>query len=400
MAPAHFDIISIGGGLAGSSLARALAARGVRVLVLEREREFRDRVRGEQMQPWGCAEARALDVWDLLQPLGHHQPWIDLFLGPHQMAHRNLVETTTQHAPHFNFYHPAAQEALLSAAARAGAEVRRGVEVRHVSVNGPPSVLVGEGDRTETLTARLVVAADGRQSLARTCITAPTRSDPPFLVIAGVLLDGMDISSDTGLIYMNPEQSVGSYLFPQGGRRVRAYCAYPALRPDRISGAHQLPAFAAVSVAAGAPPSLFESVTVAGPLASFDATDRWVEHPYTQGVVLVGDAAASNDPSWGQGLSLTLRDVRVLRDALLDTDDWDAAGHAYAREHDRHYGVIHEVTLALKDMFMRSGAEASARRARALPLVAADPLRVPDHPFQGPDLPWGVDVLARFLGEE
>ena len=28
----------------------------------------------------------------------------------------------------------------------------------------------------------------------------------------------------------------------------------------------------------------------------------------------------------------------MLRDALLDGTDWDEAGHAYAREHDRHYG--------------------------------------------------------------
>ena len=51
--------------------------------------------------------------------------------------------------------------------------------------------------------------------------------------------------------------------------------------------------------------------------------------------MLVDDAAATNDPCFGCGLSLTLRDVRVLRDALLDVEDWDAACHRYADEHDR-----------------------------------------------------------------
>lgn len=47
--------------------------------------------------------------------------------------------------------------------------------------------------------------------------------------------------------------------------------------------------------------------------------------------MLIGDAAASSDPSWGQGLGLTVRDVRVLRDHLLSRENWDEAGHAYAQ---------------------------------------------------------------------
>src|SRR5215472_11163314 len=58
----------------------------------------------------------------------------------------------------------------------------------------------------------------------------------------------------------------------------------------------------------------------------------------------LGDAAASNDPCFGQGLSLTVRSVRVLRDHLLSYNDWDAAGHAYAAAQDRDYGVVHRVT--------------------------------------------------------
>ena len=38
-----------------------------------------------------------------------------------------------------------------------------------------------------------------------------------------------------------------------------------------------------------------------GPLATFDRADTWVEHPYKEGVVLVGDAAATTDPTYGQG---------------------------------------------------------------------------------------------------
>lgn len=43
--PTTYDVMTIGGGLAGSALARSLATHGYRVLILERELTFRDRVR-------------------------------------------------------------------------------------------------------------------------------------------------------------------------------------------------------------------------------------------------------------------------------------------------------------------------------------------------------------------
>jgi menaquinone-9 beta-reductase len=46
-----YDLITIGGGLAGSTLAGAMAERGFRVLVLERDTHFKDRIRGEGLLP-------------------------------------------------------------------------------------------------------------------------------------------------------------------------------------------------------------------------------------------------------------------------------------------------------------------------------------------------------------
>ena len=57
-----YDIITVGGGLGGASLAKAMAEHGAKVLVLERETQFKDRVRGEILVSWGVAEAKALGI--------------------------------------------------------------------------------------------------------------------------------------------------------------------------------------------------------------------------------------------------------------------------------------------------------------------------------------------------
>ena len=58
MATTSYDIITVGGGIAGASLAKVMAEKGASVLVLERDAVFRVRVRGEAIMPWGTAEAK------------------------------------------------------------------------------------------------------------------------------------------------------------------------------------------------------------------------------------------------------------------------------------------------------------------------------------------------------
>ena len=138
----------------------------------------------------------------------------------------------------------------------------------------------------------------------------------------------------------------------------------------------------------------------AGPLATFEGADNWVEHPYREGVALLGDAAASSDPAWGQGLSLAVRGARILRDALLGNEDWDKAGEEYAREQHRIYDKTRTVTGWFREFFLVGGHAADARRQRALPLIAEDPTRVPDLMFGGPDIPVAANARERFFGED
>lgn len=397
-----YDIITVGGGLGGAALATAMAERGAKVLVLERETHFKDRVRGENLAPWGVAETQALGLYDLLRTTcAHAAPWFEFSMASERGEPRDLLATTPQQLPFVTFYHPVMQEVLLQAATDAGAEVRRGASVRDVRPGDKPTVIVEQEGRVNEIHARLIVGADGRGSVVRKWAGFPVHQDPERLVLSGVLFEEMGTPQEATIYYIiSPNLGQGVPLVPQGGGRVRAYLTQTKANGARLQGATDIPRFIAESVRSGAPAEWYAGAKVVGPLATFDGADVWVEHPYKAGVVLIGDAAATSDPAWGQGLALTVRDVRVLRDALLRHTNWDEAGHAYAAAHDSHYGVIHRVENWLSDMFFATGPEGEACRARALPLIAQDPTRVPDHVASGPELPADETVRRRFFGEE
>src|SRR3954453_9049352 len=60
------EIVIVGGGIAGMSVASALARDGREVAVLEASIDYEDKVRGEEMCPWGVAEAKELGVHQAL----------------------------------------------------------------------------------------------------------------------------------------------------------------------------------------------------------------------------------------------------------------------------------------------------------------------------------------------
>jgi 2-polyprenyl-6-methoxyphenol hydroxylase-like FAD-dependent oxidoreductase len=226
------------------------------------------------------------------------------------------------------------------------------------------------------------------------------QQEPEFLFVSGVLLNSMPADAGTLRMNMNLAAGIMSFLNPQGKDRVRAYLVWRRDAIRRFEGAGDTERFFEESAGTGLPRSLLADAKPAGPLATFSGADTWVDHPYANGIALIGDAAASSDPSWGQGLSLTLRDVRVLRDVLLASQDWEQAGHAYAVEHDRYFGVCHTFNNWLTELFYTPGPEGDAKRARALPLIAADASRLPDADFSGPDMVLDETSRRRMFGEE
>src|SRR4029079_4447400 len=115
---------------------------------------------------------------------------------------------------------------------------------------------------------------------------------------------------------------------------------------------------------AAVPAGAFDAARAAGPLASFPNADIWSDRLYDDRVVLIGDAAGANDPSGGHGLSLCFRDVREVRDLLLDSSDWDAAMAEYARRRMAYYSVLRAYMQWEVPFYTEVGPEIECRRER------------------------------------
>ena len=125
-----YDAIVVGGGLAGSALADQLARSGHRVLVLERETKFKDRVRGENMMPWGVSAAKRLGFLDdLVAARGNMAPhWRNYAMG-NALPPRDLRSTTPDGQTMLNMFHPDLQETLIARNLTATVRRTRGDDV-------------------------------------------------------------------------------------------------------------------------------------------------------------------------------------------------------------------------------------------------------------------------------
>jgi hypothetical protein len=170
-----------------------------------------------------------------------------------------------------------------------------------------------------------------------------------------------------------------------GGRKTRTYYVYPGVagRPG-LSGKDKTQEFIRLCQATGVPESWFAGAESIGPLAEFAGVDRWVESPVKNGVVLIGDAAASSNPSWGCGLSLTLLDVEHLAKALCASNDWSVALGRYAEEHDEYSSALRRILGWMTELTWTPGPEADKRRARVFPPMLSDPRGFPDSIGLGP----------------
>ncbi len=390
----RFDVAIVGAGIAGGALAAVLARAGKSVLLLERSRVHEDRVRGEWIAPWGVVEVQRLGLYDAILAAGGHHP--SKHVGYEEGLDPGIAESRALDlrglAPAvprpLTYGHPGLCDLFDAEAVAAGARLLRGVEQVRVRPGEPPGLEYRHAGAAHTARCRLVVGADGRASSVRRQAGVELHEDPTHHLMSGLLVDGADgWPADVQMV--GTEKDVHYLAFPQGRGRVRLYLCYPLEQRGRLSGPEGpvrfLEAFRLGSVPAS---EALAGARAAGPCPSYPNHDTWTERPYAPGVVLVGDAAGYNDPITGQGLSIALRDVRSVRDLLLDAERWTEDLLApYAEERAERMRRLRFTAWLTSRISAEFDEAAAARRHRARERLAANPLL-------------GLGLAAAFMGPE
>ena len=374
----HCDVIVVGGGIAGSAVASVLAGAGVDVLLLETVTEYRDRVRGEYLQPWGVAEMLRMQLETVLLEAGGG--WCRRMIGYSEgvdpaaaEAEAVPLDAMVPGAPGgFCVGHPQASEALNTTASARGATVRRGVTGVAVAGGREPRVSFAHQGAVHEMACRLVVGADGRQSIVRRALKIDLHVVESKATLGGMLVRADGWCADAGIIGVEGDRHF--LAFPRPGGLVRLYvCRLPSAAPAAPDRArHMLDAYNLACVPGSARLATAEQV---GPCAYFPGSDAWTDVPVTDGGVLIGDAAGWNDPILGCGLSIALRDARSVADVLLAGHDWspDAfIGYVTERaERMRRLRVSAHLSTELHCTFTPAGVE---RRRAFKQRMATDPL--------------------------
>ena len=395
------DVVIVGAGIAGGALGTVLARAGFEVVLLERETTYPDRVRGEYLTPWGVSELGRLDLLQPLRDAGalftrRNIPYDELY-APAE-AEARAFDLTRMHAEKLGALclgHPATCEILAQLAVTSGARLLRGAgNIAATSGHRPTATCTHNGVRLEFAPA-LVIGADGRNSSVRKSLGFTVHADQPHNLVGGMLVKGVR-SWPRDVQAIGVEDRFHFLIFPQGDDLVRLYGCYQFADKSRFDGPDRrtrlLEAFRALKCLPYA--EAIAASTPVGPFNSYSNEDHWVDDPTCPGVVLIGDAAGHNDPVLGQGLSIALRDVRLVAEILCEAR---AAGRApgfkpYIEERDermRRLRVTAQVATRLRVEF---GADARERRRRVgrrmtagqltpLPASLIGPERLPPEAF-------------------
>ncbi len=322
------DLLIVGGGLVGLSLAQALGGAGLRVIVVDRERTAvaaDDRFDGRASAiAWGSAQVlRAIDLWERLA--ARAQPIHDIRVSDSDSLlfvhydHRHAgLEHAGAPAPlgyiiENRFTRRALYEAL---ALNSQVTLLAPAELRSL-VRGPGRVEAELADG-QRLRATLAVACDGRESPQRQAagIGVTRWSYPQTGIVCSIA-------------HELPHQGVAQERFLPAG----PFAVLPL--PDSEDGTHRssivwteraelAPSMLVLTDAEFAAEiqrrfgDSLGRITVAGPRWSYPLgllhAERYVDHR----LALAGDAAHSIHPIAGQGLNLGLRDVAALAECLVD----------------------------------------------------------------------------------
>jgi menaquinone-9 beta-reductase len=315
------DVLVVGGGPAGSTLAWDLARRGVQVIVLERTRFPREKVCGDYVEPRGLRVLEHMGCLGELEareplPISQSSTFVDgecRYRG--EIPFYGLAEGLRPHG--YIIARDELDDAMLATAARAGAVVHEETSVTSVAA-GPAGVEVraGRGARTVRYGARLVAGADGVNSIVGKS-QGLTVDDPRHTAVAqrAYAMVGADVGE--AAFHFDEELFPGyGWSFPLGGGRVNFGVGILAETRRRL-GVHVPELFAAFAERLRQQQPGGESFELcSAPIGGIVKTYGAAGPNHFDGGVLVGDAGCFVDPMTGEGITPAMESALLASRAL------------------------------------------------------------------------------------
>jgi 2-polyprenyl-6-methoxyphenol hydroxylase-like FAD-dependent oxidoreductase len=300
MGDVMIDVIVTGGGPTGLMLAGELRLHGVRVIVLEKEKDLNEHARALGLH------VRSIEIMDqrsLLErflALGKQYPLRGFFAGIHKPQPNRL---DTAHAYILGIPQNITERLLNEHAIELGTEIRRGCELVGLSQD-EDGVTVELADGTR-LRSRYLIGCDGGHSTVRKLLGIDFPGEPARIEW---LLGEMEVAAPPEELAAVAAKVPTSLLrFGPSPRAEGMYCFVARTEEVAEDGA--------------APPTFEEfkqrlrelagsdfSVHSPRRLTRFSDTTRQAERYRSGRVLLAGDAAHIHPPFGGQGLNLGIQD--------------------------------------------------------------------------------------------
>ena len=366
MAPGY-DILIVGGGIAGLSAAIALGARGMKTEIVETGGD-----------PLGAAIGVHGWAVDALGELGVLEACIDratilsIDAPIRDAAGKSLMQEARRTGDavrqSFGIYRPTLLGILRDAAARVGASIRYGVTIQSIRDEGDStSVRLSDGTSKRY---QLLIGADGIYSQVRTS----QFDDAPTPLYAGQyairwMAPGPPID-DPGW-FLSPTGKLGGYFVPEGFTYVvsvldRANWTRMGAAETYETLVRHLDSYSAPYVVELRRRLRPDSELICRPF-------EWllVPQPWFRGcTLLIGDAAHATTAHMAMGGGMAIEDGVVLGQCVSDSNSIsEAIGAFTARRFERCRNVV-ETSLALSRL-EQSRADPSELRAVAAPTFSA-----------------------------
>ncbi len=338
----EYDVVIVGGSLAGCAAARLLALRGARVAVVEKRPELDAYkvVCTHNIQASAVPAMERLGIGPALRDAGAVRAQIDIWTRygwirpPDRDMHNvNLRRSVLDPIVRRQAIETAGVDYLpgLTAVGLEGDERVEGVRVS------------GRGEMERALSARLVIAADGRDSQMARMAGVPGRVRPHgrfcyFAYFKDVPLRDPNRAKvwfgDPDMAYLNPNEDGISLV-----------CVVPAKRRLEEFRGDPEPAVRAHFRGLADAPSLDHARPISKWFGKLEMPST-IRPAATRGMAFVGDAAQASDPIFGVGCGWAFQSADWLDEevgpALQGSDrQLNRALRAYARRHRRELGAHH-----------------------------------------------------------